>query len=243
MSTKTPSSRQPPVLKHHAEEEEDETQKRDCTQRGKQKKGESWQKENERSQQEWRWLCGLPELPKQAILTSECPSRETIDSLELAKKLAEENLSLLARPGLPISLEPARQVLADVQADPGLVTAQSWRQLKNTLDDWVLVQCKALGGANLQSDGGGLLGGWLVDAVYDYARVIFCLCAAQLLQLFATGPNAGYTHQETFTYDGTDFSLNSTQHTRDQWKLLVGSRTRSKGARVFSDIHAEMVGE
>ena len=108
------------------------------------------------------------------------------------------------------------------------------------------VQIEALGGTNLQSDGGDPLGEWLVDAVYDYARVIYCLCAAQFLQLYGT---CGSTNDEDgnrqmkFTYDGTDFVLSSTQHTANQWKLLVGSRTRSKGAGGFSDIHAEMVGQ
>ena len=101
---------------------QDKKRRGDTLPRGVEKSG-SW-KENERSQQECMWLYGLPESPSQGILHSTVRP-ETIRSLELAKKLAEENLSMLARPGLPISLEPARQVLAEVRADSRLVTAQS----------------------------------------------------------------------------------------------------------------------
>ena len=136
--------------------------------------------------------------------------------------------------------------------------AQAWRQHKDDLDHWVVVQHQ-----DLATDcPGSPLEDWIHDGIYDYARTVYAICAAEILlvnpnrsrstgqvfvypaQLLAACSVRVHCIQDcTFSWEGIDYTLTHSQHNQNMWKLLISSRIKSKGVVGFSDIAHEMLGQ
>jgi len=180
---------------------------------------------------ERKMLLGLPH-DNSAILIPAC-QKPAMAQLELMLTLARTNKQVLGHPAHGVVTTPVDVLVERLRRTPDVMDAFLCRELTKRICNWVVSTCVEVADDVSCSK----LREWLVDASYEYGRCCFAIALGYITNEHG---KRGMTWDKMFTFvcdDGTEVTLDGTQHCHNMWKAAIAGRTRSKGLDTYSDLY------